>query len=88
MASITLEHPIVITDNVERIIRVSIVENGCVLTLTGGGEDFTKEIPWDKIDDVEYLSILFDNELVKTFKQVIIMLGKVYANKALYTSML
>jgi hypothetical protein len=41
-------------------------------------------LAWQQLDDVELLAARFDTETVRTFKQLITMLGTIHANKHIY----
>lgn len=66
-------------------IDFDISKTGCNVTPdTVGGVSLT----WDQLADVEQLSEAFTDYTVGMFKRIVIVLGKISANKAAYESML
>jgi hypothetical protein len=66
-------------------IDFDISETGChVVPDTVGSVNLT----WAQLNDVEQLSEAFTDYTVGMFKRIVIVLGKIQANKAAYESML
>lgn len=53
-----------------------------------GCEDDAVSVPWDKLDDVEWLAEAFGDCTVKVFKPIVEQLGLVHTNKAVYEVLL
>lgn len=51
-------------------------------------EDDAVSIPWDKLDDVEFLANSFGHCTVAVFRPIVEQLGLVHANKHIYEALL
>jgi hypothetical protein len=45
-------------------------------------------VPWDKLNDVEWLAEAFGHSTVRVFKPIVENLGRVFANKHIYEALL
>lgn len=93
MTKITIEQAVQISDGMYRDIHIDVNKEGCIIRLTTGFQEDTNNlttrlVTWEQLDDVEHLSTLFDDELVKVFKVIIVMLGKVIDSRLLYMGLL
>ena len=80
---IYLQH-IIHSDNSTTPIEVSITLEGCTVNYLS--TQIT--VPWDRLGDVEYLSSMFGDVVVKAFKVIVCALGKIYDNKPMYMELL
>jgi hypothetical protein len=55
---------------------------------TVGSEDDAVSVPWDKLDDMEFLADAFGHVTVKVFRSIVEQLGVVYANRHIYEALL
>lgn len=76
---------VVINDSVSVPIIATVSKNGCDVTV--GDELTLGSITWEQMADVEYLSTLFADTQVRTFKVIVALLGKVYAFRDVYAQM-
>jgi len=53
-----------------------------------GAEDDAVSVPWDKLNDVEFLAEAFGDCTVKVFRPIVEQLGVVYSNRHLYEALL
>lgn len=53
-----------------------------------GQEPDAVSVPWDKLNDVEFLAEAFGDCTVKVFRPIVEQLGIVYANRHIYEALL
>lgn len=78
MDQITVTNDVVLPDGDIQVINAKLTADGCTLSGTVAEE---YSISWEQMIDVEQLSEMFANETVRTFKAVVMLLGKVYMLK-------
>ncbi len=90
MNTVTLNESVVLPDNT-RLIELQISKQGVRVVLedrySPGYDTQAASLQWDELDDVEFLSDRFDTEAVRTFKVLVEMLGRAYANRHIYEAL-
>lgn len=90
MNAVTLTESVTLPDN-QRDIELTIRKAGVRVVLedhhSPGYDPVVVSLSWSRLADVELLSNRFDTEAVRTFKVLVEMLGKIYANKHIYEAL-
>jgi hypothetical protein len=80
MAHITITDHILYPDGSTIPISVMLTDAGCTISWLENIMNLT----WEQMSDVEYLSTVFEDQTVRVFKVVVMMLGKIYTYKDVY----
>lgn len=87
MNTIALKEHVTLPDNT-RVIELQVGKDGVRVLLddlhSPGYDIVVVSLAWQQLDDVELLAARFDTETVRTFKQLVTMLGKIHTNKHIY----
>jgi hypothetical protein len=87
MNKIALKEHVTLPDDT-RVIELQVGQTGVRVVLDNlhspGYDTVVVSLAWQQLDDVELLAARFDTETVRTFKQLITMLGTIHANKHIY----
>ena len=87
MNTISVTDHVLLPDD-SRVIELQVKQSGVRVVLdylhSPGYDTVVVSLSWEQLPDVELLAARFDTEAVRTFKVLVEMLGKVYANKATY----
>ena len=72
-----------------RTLTVTATKEGCEVDASVPGTDIGGPVmlPWNKIDDVEFLAETFKEFRVFEFKAVVLALSKAYAFKTIYMAL-
>jgi len=87
MNTIALKDHVTLPDNT-RVIELQVGKDGVRVVLddlhSPGYDTVVVSLAWDQLPDVELLAARFDTETVRTFKQLVIMLGSVHTFRHVY----
>jgi CTP synthase (UTP-ammonia lyase) len=84
MPKITILDHVKYNNETERPIVAEVNHDGCLIYIE---ERFSATVSWETMNDVEHLSEVMSNIMVCEFKVAVQLLGKVYALKDVYKSL-
>jgi len=72
-----------------RQIEITITQDGLNIELLGGTtSDSTATVPWDQVDNIDFLIEAFASERVDTFMTLVKTMSKVHKEKDTYLKLL
>lgn len=87
MKTVTLTEHVTLSDDT-RVIKMNISSLDVMVDMDylhrPNWDQVTEMVPWDQLDDIEFLYKLFEEEPVKVFKRICEMLAQIRANKHIY----
>lgn len=93
-ATIEVRDDVEIYDGIVRHILMKVDRCGVVVELTSSSSDLCSPnhlyyfVAWEGLDNIEMVAIAFDLEVVKVFKVIISLLGKISNNRSFYAGAL